>query len=171
MPPWISLVERPEVPAVLDAAWCRGPIDHFALARLERAGVSPNPEADRETLARRLALDLTGLPPLPADVDAFVADATPDAYERYVETLLASEHFGERMALEWLDAARYADSNGFQADTSRSNWPWRDWVIRAFNANMPFDDFTVKQLAGDLLPGATRDDIARKVLPRESAEA
>ena len=152
-------VERPEVPAVHDAAWCRGPIDHFALARLERAGVSPNPEADRETLARRLALDLTGLPPLPADVDAFVADATPDAYERYVETLLASEHFGERMALEWLDAARYADSNGFQADTSRSNWPWRDWVIRAFNANMPFDDFTVKQLAGDLLPGATRDDI------------
>jgi hypothetical protein len=152
-------VERPEVPAVHDAAWCRGPIDHFALARLERAGVSPNPEADRETLARRLALDLTGLPPLPADVDAFVADATPDAYERYVEKLLASEHFGERMALEWLDAARYADSNGFQADTSRSNWPWRDWVIRAFNANMPFDDFTVKQLAGDLLPGATRDDI------------
>ena len=152
-------VERPEVPAVHDAAWCRGPIDHFALALLERAGVSPNPEADRETLARRLALDLTGLPPLPADVDAFVADAAPDAYERYVETLLASEHFGERMALEWLDAARYADSNGFQADTSRSNWPWRDWVIRAFNANMPFDDFTVKQLAGDLLPGATRDDI------------
>ena len=152
-------VERPEVPAVHDAAWCRGPIDHFALARLERAGVSPNPEADRETLARRLALDLTGLPPLPADVDAFVADATPDAYERYVETLLASEHFGERMALEWLDAARYADSNGFQADTSRSNWPWRDWVIRAFNANMPFNEFTVKQLAGDLLPGATRDDI------------
>ena len=152
-------VERPEVPAVHDAAWCRGPIDHFALARLERAGVSPNPEADRETLARRLALDLTGLPPLPADVDAFVADAAPNAYERYVETLLASEHFGERMALEWLDAARYADSNGFQADTSRSNWPWRDWVIRAFNANMPFDDFTVKQLAGDLLPGATRDDI------------
>ncbi len=152
-------VERPEVPAVHDAAWCRGPIDHFTLARLERAGVSPNPEADRETLARRLALDLTGLPPLPADVDAFVADATPDAYERYVEKLLASEHFGERMALEWLDAARYADSNGFQADTSRSNWPWRDWVIRAFNANMPFDDFTVKQLAGDLLPGATRDDI------------
>jgi len=152
-------VERPEVPAVHDAAWCRGPIDHFALARLERAGVSPNPEADRETLARRLALDLTGLPPLPADVDAFVADAAPDAYERYVDKLLASEHFGERMALEWLDAARYADSNGFQADTSRSNWPWRDWVIRAFNANMPFDDFTVKQLAGDLLPGATRDDI------------
>ena len=152
-------VERPEVPAVRDAAWCFGPIDRFVLATLERAELSPNPEADRETLARRLALDLTGLPPLPADVDAFVADTAPDAYERYVEKLLASEHFGERMALEWLDAARYADSNGFQADTSRSNWPWRDWVIRAFNANMPFDDFTVKQLAGDLLPSATRDDI------------
>jgi hypothetical protein len=152
-------VERPEVPAVRDAAWCRGPIDRFVLATLARAELSPNPEADRETLARRLALDLTGLPPLPADIDAFVADAAPDAYERYVEKLLASEHFGERMALEWLDAARYADSNGFQADTSRSNWPWRDWVIRAFNANMPFDEFTVRQLAGDLLPGATRDDI------------
>ena len=152
-------VERPEVPAVRDAAWCRGPIDRFVLARLERAELSPNPEADRETLARRLALDLTGLPPLPADIDAFVADPAADAYEQYVEKLLASEHFGERMALEWLDAARYADSNGFQADTSRSNWPWRDWVIRAFNANMRFDEFTVKQLAGDMLPSATRDDI------------
>jgi hypothetical protein len=152
-------VERPEVPAVRDAAWCRGPIDRFVLARLERAELSPNPEADRETLARRLALDLTGLPPEPADIDAFVADPAPDAYEQYVEKLLASEHFGERMALEWLDAARYADSNGFQADSSRSNWPWRDWVIRAFNTNMPFDQFTVKQLAGDLLPNATRDDI------------
>ena len=152
-------VERPEVPEVTAAGWCRGPIDQFVLARMERAGLTPNPEADRATLARRLALDLTGLPPTPADVDAFLADSSADAYERYVDTLLASPHFGERMAVEWLDAARYADSNGFQADSSRSNWPWRDWVIRAFNDNMPFDQFTVKQLAGDLLPGATRDDI------------
>jgi hypothetical protein len=151
--------ERPRVPEVREAGWCRGPIDRFVLARLERAGLVPNPEADRATLARRLSLDLTGLPPPPADVDAFVADTAPDAYERYVDRLLASEHFGERMALEWLDAARYADSNGFQADSSRFNWPWRDWVIRAFNTNMPFDQFTVRQLAGDLLPDATRDDI------------
>jgi hypothetical protein len=152
-------VERPDVPEVRQADWCRGPIDRFVLARLEQAGLAPNPEADRVTLARRLALDLTGLPPDPAAVDAFVADTAADAYERYVDGLLASPHFGERMAVEWLDAARYADSNGFQADSSRSNWPWRDWVIRAFNANMPFDQFTVKQLAGDLVPDATRDDI------------
>jgi len=152
-------VERPQPPEVREADWCRGPIDRFVLARLEQAGLRSNPEADRATLARRLSLDLTGLPPTPADVDAFVADTAPDAYERFVDRLLASPHFGERMALEWLDAARYADSNGFQADSSRSNWPWRDWVIRAFNANMPFDQFTVRQLAGDLLPDATRDDI------------
>ena len=152
-------VEQPQLPEVREAAWCRGPIDRFLLARLEQAGLRPNPEADRATLARRLSLDLTGLPPTPADVDAFVADTAPDAYERFVDRLLTSPHFGERMALEWLDAARYADSNGFQADSSRSNWPWRDWVIRAFNANMPFDQFTVRQLAGDLLPDATRDDI------------
>jgi hypothetical protein len=152
-------VERPAVPEVRSGAWCRGPIDRFILAHLERAGLGPNPEADRATLARRLTLDLTGLPPAPEEVDAFVADTGPDAYDRYVDRLLASEHFGERMALEWLDAARYADSHGFQADSSRQNWPWRDWVIRAFNTNMPFDEFTVKQLAGDLLPSASRDDL------------
>jgi hypothetical protein len=152
-------IERPEAPLVRDVAWGRGPIDRFVLARLEQEGLAPNPEADRVTLARRLALDLTGLPASPAEIDAFVADGAPDAYERYVDRLLASEHFGERMAIEWLDAARYADSHGFQADSSRSNWPWRDWVIRAFNANMPFDEFTVKQLAGDLVPNASRDDI------------
>ena len=152
-------VERPAVPEVRDAPWCRSPIDRFVRADLEASNLTPNPEADRVTLARRLALDLTGLPPSPQDVDAFVADPAADAYERYVDRLLASEHFGERMAIEWLDAARYADSHGFQADSSRQNWPWRDWVIRAFNANMPFDEFTVKQLAGDLLPGASRDDL------------
>ena len=154
-----SRVERPAVPEVRDASWCRSPIDRFLLARLELSQLPPSPEADRVTLARRLALDLTGLPPSPEEVDAFVADPATDAYERYVDRLLASEHFGERMAIEWLDAARYADSHGFQADSSRQNWPWRDWVIRAFNANMPFDEFTVKQLAGDLLPSASRDEL------------
>jgi hypothetical protein len=151
--------ERPALPEVASPGWCRGPIDRFILARLDAAGLAPNAEADRTTLARRVALDLTGLPPVPADVDAFVADTSPDAYEKYVDRVLASPHFGERMAVEWLDAARFADSNGFQADSSRQNWPWRDWVINAFNANMPFDQFTTRQLAGDLLPGATRDDI------------
>ena len=121
-------MERPAVPDVKDAAWPKTPIDRFILARLEQEGMHPNPEADRVTLARRLALDLTGLPPVPADVDAFVADASPDAYDRYVDTLLASPHYGERMAIEWLDAARYADSSGYQTDSSRQNWPWRDWL-------------------------------------------
>ena len=152
-------VERPEPPAVRDVAWPRSPVDRFVLARLEAEGLSPNPEADRATLARRLALDLTGLPPDPAAIDALLADRAPDAYERFVDTLLASPHYGERMAIEWLDAARYADSHGYQTDSSRSNWPWRDWLIRAFNDNLPFDEFTVQQLAGDMLPGATRDQI------------
>ncbi len=152
-------VERPAVPQVQDATWARTPIDRFILARLEREGLRPNPEADRTTLARRLALDLTGLPPVPADVDAFVADTAPDAFERYVEKLLASPHYGERMAIEWLDAARYADSHGYQTDSSRSNWPWRDWVIKAFNDNLPFDRFTIDQLAGDMLENPTRDQI------------
>jgi hypothetical protein len=152
-------VERPAVPAVRDAAWAKTPIDRFILARLEAEGLAPNPEADRVTLARRLALDLTGLPPAPAAVDAFLADAAPDAYERYLDSLLASPHFGERMAIEWLDAARYADSSGYQTDSSRQNWPWRDWLIRAFNDNLPFDEFTIHQLAGDMLENPTRDQI------------
>jgi hypothetical protein len=152
-------VERPEVPAARDAAWSRTPIDRFILARLEAEGLAPNPEADRVTLARRLALDLTGLPPEPAAVDAFLADPAPDAYEQYVDALLASPHFGERMAIEWLDAARYADSSGYQTDSSRQNWPWRDWLIRAFNDNLPFDQFTIHQLAGDMLEHPSRDQI------------
>ncbi|MGB8170499.1 MAG: PSD1 and planctomycete cytochrome C domain-containing protein, partial [Chthoniobacteraceae bacterium] len=151
--------ERPAEPEVATTAWCRGPIDRFVLARMEAAGLKPNPEADRATLARRVALDLTGLPPVPADVDAFLADTAPDAYEKYVDRLLASPHYGERMAIDWLDAARFADSNGFQADSSRQNWPWRDWVINALNADKPFDQFTIEQIAGDLLPNATRDQI------------
>jgi len=154
-----SRAERPGEPAVKSPDWCRNPLDRFVLARMEAVGLEPNPEADRTRLARRLSLDLRGLPATPEEIDAFLADTSPDAYERYVDRMLESQHFGERMAIEWLDAARYADSNGFQADSSRKNWPWRDWVIRAFNANMPFDQFTIRQLAGDLLPGSSRDDI------------
>jgi hypothetical protein len=152
-------VERPEAPDVQDAGWAKTPIDRFILARLEQEGMHPNPEADKVTLARRLALDLTGLPPAPADVDAFVTDTSPDAYEHYVDRLLASPHYGERMAIEWLDAARYADSSGYQTDSSRQNWPWRDWLIKAYNDNMPFDRFTIDQIAGDMLEKPVRDQI------------
>ena len=152
-------VERPGVPDVKNAAWAGTPIDRFILARLEAAGMQPNPEADRPTLIRRLTLDLLGLPPTPEEVDAFVADASPDAYERLVDRLLADRRFGERMSIEWLDAARYADSHGYQTDSSRSNWPWRDWVIDAFNRNLPFDQFTIHQLAGDMLENPSRDQI------------
>jgi hypothetical protein len=152
-------VERPAVPEVTDQHWPVSPIDRFIMARLEKEGVQPNTEAERVTLARRLALDLTGLPPTPAAVTAFLADKNPGAYERYVDQLLASPHYGERMAIEWLDAARYADSHGYQTDSSRSNWPWRDWVIAAFNRNLPFDQFTIEQLAGDMLPDPTRDQL------------
>jgi hypothetical protein len=152
-------VERPALPAVRDPAWAKTPIDRFILARLEAEGLSPNAEADRVTLARRAALDLTGLPPAPEAVDTFLADTAPDAYEKYIDGLLASPHYGERMAIEWLDAARYADSHGYQTDSSRSNWPWRDWLIKAANDNLPFDEFTLHQLAGDMLDEPTRDQI------------
>ena len=152
-------VQRPAVPEVRDAGWSKTPIDRFILARLDHEGLSPNAEADRVTLARRVALDLTGLPPVPADVDAFVADQSPDAYEKHVDRMLASPHFGERMAIEWLDAARYADSSGYQTDSSRQNWPWRDWLIDAYNRNLSFDEFTIHQLAGDMLQNPTRDQI------------
>jgi hypothetical protein len=152
-------LERPAVPEVKDSAWAKTPIDRFILARLEQEGLTPNPAANRITLARRLALDLTGLPPEPAAVDAFLADQSADAYERYVDTLLASPHYGERMAIEWLDASRYADSSGYQTDSSRQNWPWRDWLIKAHNDNLPFDQFTIHQLAGDMLENPTRDQI------------
>src|SRR5207244_7421090 len=125
------------------------------LARLEKEGLSPSPEADKETLIRRVSLDLIGLPPTLEEVDAFLADKSPDAYEKLVDRLLASPHYGERWARLWLDLARYADSNGYQVDLARSIWPYRDWVIQAFNRNQPFDQFTVEQIAGDLLPGAT----------------
>jgi hypothetical protein len=146
-----------ERPSVKNSAWVRNPIDAFVLARLEQEGLRPSPEADRATLIRRLGLDLTGLPPTLAEVDAFVSSQAPHAYEDLVDRLLASAHYGERMAMDWLDAARYADTNGYQNDFARTMWPWRDWVIAAFNRNQPFDRFLVDQIAGDLLPAATRE--------------
>ena len=150
--------KRPDVPPVQNAqnaAWPRNPIDNFVLARLAREGLQPSPEADRPTLLRRVSFDLTGLPPTPAEVDAFVADKSPGAYEKVVDHLLHSPHYGERMAMQWLDLARYADTHGYHIDSHREMWHWRDWVIDAFNRNMPFDEFTIEQLAGDLLPDAT----------------
>ncbi len=142
---------RPEVPAN------ENPIDYFVRARLEKEGLKPAPAADRATLIRRVTLDLTGLPPTPAEVDAFLADRSANAYELVVDRLLGSPRYGERMAARWLDAARYADTNGYQTDGERSMWRWRDWVIQAFNRNMPFDEFTVEQVAGDMLPNPTLD--------------
>jgi hypothetical protein len=148
---------RPELPIVRHQDQARNPIDRFIVAALERDGISPSPEADRATLIRRASLDLIGLPPTPAEVDAFEADPAPDAYERLVDRLLASPSYGERQARPWLDEARYADTNGYEKDGGRSIWPYRDWVIAAFNRDMPFDRFTIEQIAGDLLPGATPD--------------
>jgi len=150
--------KRPEPPKGLkDAKWVRNPIDAFVLERLEREGLKPSAEADRATLLRRVSLDLTGLPPTPAELDAFLADTSANAYEKAVDRLLRSPQYGERMAFPWLDAARYADSNGYQTDGERFMWRWRDWVISAFNRNMPYNQFTIEQLAGDLLPNATLD--------------
>jgi hypothetical protein len=148
----LAVVRPPEVKT---AAWAKNDLDRFILARLESEGLKPSAEATKENLIRRLSLDLTGLPPTLAEVDAFVADTSPQAFEKVVDRLLKSSHYGERMALDWLDAARYADTNGYQVDRDREMWPWRDWVVSAFNANMPYDQFTIEQLAGDLLPNAT----------------
>ena len=153
---WAFIVPlRPAIPALQNTSWVRNPIDAFVLARLESEGLAPSAEADKTTLIRRVTLDLTGLPPTPAEVEAFGADDSPAAYERVVDRLLASPRYGERMAARWLDAARYADTNGYQDDGIRHMWRWRDWVIEAYNRNLPFDRFTIEQLAGDLLPDAT----------------
>ena len=148
---------RPAVPQ--GTAWVRNPIDAYILARLTKKGLKPAPEADRVTLCRRLYLDLIGLPPTPKEVDEFVADMAPNAYEKLVEKLLASPRYGERWARPWLDAARYADSDGYEKDMSRQVWAYRDWVIQALNADMPYDRFIIEQLAGDLLPNTTQDQI------------
>jgi hypothetical protein len=142
-------------PGVKDRRWVRNPIDAFVLARLEQEGLKPAPAADRYTLVRRVSLDLVGIPPTPEEADAFVNDPAPDAYERLVDRLLASPRYGERWARRWLDLARYADTNGYEKDRQRSIWPYRDWVIKALNADMPFDRFTIEQIAGDMLPQAT----------------
>jgi hypothetical protein len=147
--------ERVEPPRPVMPGWTHNPIDQFVLTRLESEGLAPSPAAQRETLLRRVHFDITGIPPTPAEIDAFVLDNAPDAYERVVDRLLDSPHYGERMAIDWLDGARFADTNGFQNDFARDMHPWRDWVIRTFNANMPYDQFIIEQLAGDLLPAAT----------------
>jgi mono/diheme cytochrome c family protein len=161
-------VQRPAIPAVQLAAWVRNPIDAFVLARLEKESLAPSPEADRTTLLRRLSLDLIGLPPTIAEVDAFIADADADAYQKQVDRLLASPHYGERWGRHWLDAARYADSDGYEKDKPRSVYFYRDWVIDSFNRDLPYSDFIIDQLAGDQLPGASQDQIVATGFLRNS---
>ncbi|MFO0907843.1 MAG: PSD1 and planctomycete cytochrome C domain-containing protein [Isosphaeraceae bacterium] len=150
---------RPALPTVANPGWIKTPVDAFVLSRLEAEGLKPSPEADRTTLIRRVSLDLIGLPPTPEEVDAFVADTRPDAYERLVARLLDSPHYGERWGRLWLDAARYADSDGYEKDKSRQVWFYRDWVINALNRDQPYNDFIIDQIAGDLRPQATQDQI------------
>src|SRR5262249_20584615 len=148
-------IVRPVPPAVKQEAWVRNPVDRFILARLESRRVAPSTEADRRTLIRRLCLDLIGVPPPPHAIEAVVSDSRPDAYERLVDGLLSSSHFGERWGRHWLDLARYADSDGYEKDSGRPHaWRYRNWVIDAINRDEPFDQFTIDQLAGDLLEGA-----------------
>ncbi len=151
--------EKAELPHLENADWPKNEIDYFVLDKLESLNLKPSPEAEKETLIRRLSFDLNGLPPTPEEIDNFKNDTSEKAYENLVDRLLASPRYGERWAWEWLDVARYSDTNGFQGDFTRDMWPWRDWIIQALNTNMPFDEFTVKQLAGDLLPNATNNDI------------
>jgi hypothetical protein len=147
---------RPELPAVKNDSWARTPIDRFILARLEKEGLNPSPETDKATLLRRVTFDLTGLPPTPSELKAFLSDTSANAYEKVVDRLLGSPHYGERMSVPWLDLARYSDTHGYHIDSAREMWPWRDWVIQSFNQNMPYDRFTLEQIAGDLLPNATQ---------------
>lgn len=151
--------QKPEVPAVSLDEWPINPIDNFVLAKLEQNGFEPAEQADAERLLKRVCLDLTGLPPSLEMMDRFAADPSPEAYERIVDELLADKTYGEKMAVHWMDVARFADSHGFQDDSYRSQWPWRDWVIHAFNQNMPYDQFITWQLAGDLLPNATKEQL------------
>ncbi len=150
---------RPALPPVQNSAWAKTPIDAFVLARLQKEGLTPAPEADKATLLRRVSLDLTGLPPTLQELDAFLADDTPDAYAKQVDRLLASPHYGERWARHWLDAARYADSDGFEKDKPRFAWAYRDWVINAINKDLPYDAFIIEQIAGDQLPNAGQNEV------------
>ncbi len=147
------------LPQLADTKWTRNEIDYFILAKLQKIGLQPNEEADKERLLKRLSLDLTGLPPTLAQMDAFLNDNRPDAYDRQIDAMLASPQYGEKMAVHWMDVARYADSYGYQDDNIRTQWPWRDWVIHAFNENMPYDRFVAWQIAGDMLPNATKEQI------------
>jgi mono/diheme cytochrome c family protein len=168
-PHWAFVVPKhPALPQVKTPGWARNAVDYFVLARLEKEGLAPMPEADRYALARRVALDLTGLPPSVAEVERFVNDPSPDAYEQYVDRVLASPAYGERWALMWLDLARYADTNGYANDNARTIWKYRDWVVDAFNHNMPFDRFTIEQLAGDLLPKPTTDQLIATAFQRNT---
>jgi hypothetical protein len=160
--------KRPTLPVVKDKAWGRNPVDQFLLAKMEQEGLKPSPEADRHTLARRLAIDLTGLPPTIEMADRFVNDKSPDAYEKYVDRLLDLPAYGERWSHVWLDLARYADSNGYATDSGRTIWKYRDWVIDAINKNQPYDRFTIDQIAGDMLPGATQDQILATAFHRNT---
>ena len=162
--------QRAALPKVSRPQWCRNAIDYFVLAGLDEAGLKPEPEADRYRLIRRLSLDMIGLPPTIEEVDAFVVDERPDAYERLVDRLLSSSAYGEHWARKWLDLARYADTTGYEKDSTRTIWPFRDWVINALNADMPFDQFTIEQLAGDLLPNATRDQVIATAFHRNSMQ-
>ncbi|MGH9837429.1 MAG: DUF1553 domain-containing protein [Blastocatellia bacterium] len=159
---------RPALPAVKNKAWGRNAIDSFVLARLEKEGLAPSPEADRVTLLRRLSLDLIGLPPAPEEVDAFLKDLSPKAYEKQVERLLASPHYGERWGRHWLDAARYSDSDGYEKDKQRFVWFYRDWVINALNRDLPYDRFIIEQIAGDMMPQSTQDQIVATGFLRNS---
>ncbi len=151
--------QKESLPKIQQKDWAQQPIDHFILEKIERNGLIPSEKADKTTLLRRASLDLTGLPPTPEDIDDFLADDSPQAFEKVIDRLLASEQYGERLGVEWLDVARYADSHGYQDDGMRNTWPWRDWVIKAFNENMPYDQFLVEQIAGDLLPNPTKDQL------------
>ena len=151
--------EQSAIPKISTKAIAHNPIDHFIIKKLEEQDLEPSPQADTSLLLRRLSLDLTGLPPTPAEIEAFLADNSDNAYEKQVDRLLASVHYGEKMATDWMDVARYSDTYGYQVDRYRDMSPWRDWVIKSFNENMPYDQFLIWQLAGDLLPNATKEQI------------
>ncbi len=170
-PHWAFIApEKVNVPDVKNKKWIKNEIDAFVLQKLEENNLQPSPEADKATLLRRVTIDLTGLPPSVEETDAFMADASPDAYEKVVERLLQSPHYGEKMAVDWLDVSRYADTHGYTVDRYRPMWPWRDWVIKAFNENMPFDRFVTWQLAGDLLPDASREQKLATAFNRNHAQ-
>ncbi|MGN6615925.1 MAG: DUF1549 domain-containing protein, partial [Ilyomonas sp.] len=157
---WAFVVpKKTALPKVKNKKWAKNEIDLFVLEQLEKRNLSPNEEADKERLLKRVSFDLTGLPPTPEQTERFLKDNSPNAYEKMVDELLKQPAYGERMALPWLDAARFADSHGYQDDNYRTQWPWRDWVIHAFNNNMPYNTFITWQLAGDLLPNATKEEL------------